>query len=43
MAAIPYNDKISKGIVCPKSLDPIYIITYYIKWVTSWTHSSSFR
>ena len=23
---------------CPKSLDPVYIVTYYIKWVTtSWT------
>ena len=26
--------------VCPRSLDPIYIATYYIKWVkTSWTDS----
>ena len=25
--------------VCPKSLDPFYIVTYYIKWVkTSWTY-----
>ena len=25
--------------VGPKSLDPIYIVTYYIKWVkTSWTY-----
>ena len=40
MAAITYNDKTSKGIVCTKSLDPIYIITYYRKWVkTSWTYS----
>ena len=24
--------------VCPKSSDPFYIVTYYIKWVTSsWT------
>ena len=27
--------------VCPGSSDPVYIVTYYIKWVTtSWTHSS---
>ena len=26
--------------VCPRSSDPIYIVSYYIKWVTtSWTHS----
>ena len=26
--------------VCPRSLDPIYIVTYYIIWVkTSWTDS----
>ena len=26
--------------ICPKSSDPFYIVTYYIKWVTtSWTHS----
>ena len=26
--------------VCSKSLDPFYIVTYYIKWVkTSWTYS----
>ena len=25
--------------VCPGSSDPFYIVTYYIKWVTtSWTH-----
>ena len=28
--------------VCPRSSDPFYIVTYYIKWVTtSWTHSRS--
>ena len=28
--------------VCPGSSDPFYIVTYYIKWVTtSWTHSMS--
>ena len=26
--------------VCPKSSDPFYMISYYIKWVTtSWTYS----
>ena len=26
--------------VCPRSSDPFYVVTYYIKWVTtSWTHS----
>ena len=26
--------------VCPGSSDPFYIVTYYIKWVTtSWTYS----
>ena len=29
--------------ICPGSSDPFYIVTYYIKWVTtSWTHSISF-
>ena len=28
--------------VCPESSDPFYIVSYYIKWVTtSWTHSTS--
>ena len=27
--------------VCPRSLDPIFIATYYIKWVkTPWTYST---
>ena len=27
--------------VCPRSSDPFYIESYYIKWVTtSWTHSN---
>ena len=27
--------------ICPGSSDPIYIVSYYIKWVTtSWTYSS---
>ena len=26
--------------VCPRSSDPFYIVSYYIKWVTtSWTYS----
>ena len=26
--------------VCPRSSGPFYVVTYYIKWVTtSWTHS----
>ena len=29
------------GTVCPGSSDPFYIVTYYIKWVTtSWTYST---
>ena len=38
---------IHKGIqrvtdtVCPKSLNPFYLVTYYIEWgKTSWTHST---
>ena len=28
--------------VCPRSIEPFYIVTYYIKWVkTSWTNSST--
>ena len=27
--------------MCPRSSDPFYIVSYYIKWVTTaWTHSS---
>jgi len=27
--------------ICPRSSDPFYIVSYYIKWVTtSWTHST---
>ena len=29
-----------KYTVCSKSSDPFYVVTYYIKWVTtSWTYS----
>ena len=32
---------LSKGTICPRSSDPIYIVTYYIDWVTpSLTHSN---
>ena len=28
----------TQGTVCPRSSDPFYIVSYYIKWVTtSWT------
>ena len=28
--------------ICPRSSDPFYKVSYYIKWVTtSWTHSTS--
>ena len=28
--------------ICPGSSDPFYIVSYYIRWVTtSWTHSNS--
>ena len=31
----------SDNTVCPRSSDTFYIVSYYIKWVTtSWTHSS---
>ena len=30
--------------VCPGGSDPLYVVTYYIKWVTtSWTHSISYK
>ena len=29
--------------IYPRSSDPFYIVSYYIKWVTtSWTHSKKF-
>ena len=28
--------------ICPRSLDTIHIVTYYLKWVkTSWTNSNT--
>ena len=33
--------KVLKGTVCPRSCDPFYIVSYYIKWVTaSWIYSN---
>ena len=41
------NNKQAEGLadrkkytICPRSSDPFYLVTYYIKWVTtSWTYS----
>ena len=33
---------IQYNTMCPRSSNPFYIVSYYIKWVTtSWTHSIS--
>ena len=33
---------LSDGTICPRSSDPLCIVSSYINWVTtSWTHSSS--
>ena len=30
------------GTIYPRSSDPSYIVSYYIKWVTTfWTHSNN--
>ena len=30
--------------ICPRSVDPFFIVTYYIKWIkTSWTYSTGVR
>ena len=35
------DSEIKQYTVRPKSSDPFYIVSYYIKWVTtSWTHST---
>ena len=35
------NFRFNLCTVCPGSSDPFYIVTYYIKWVTtSWPHST---
>ena len=34
------HDKRRQATICPRSSDPFYVVTYYIKWVTtSGTHS----
>ena len=34
------NIEMAIDTACPRSSDPIYIVRYYIKWVTtSWTYS----
>ena len=36
------NYQFRKCTVCPRSSDPFYIVSYYIKWgTTSWTYSAS--
>jgi len=35
-----YGTNALKNTVCPRSSDQFYVVTYYIKWVTtSWTDS----
>ena len=35
------HSRISIGYHCPRSNDPFYIVSYYIKWfTTSWTYST---
>ena len=37
-----FNECTTVSTVCPRSSDPFYIVSYYIKWVTtSWTYSMS--
>ena len=43
MLAVPYNIYITNSTVCPRSLCPFCIVSYYIKWdKTSWTDSIMF-
>ena len=38
------DGNLKAATVCPRSLDPIYIVTYFTKWVkTSWTGSIFFN
>ena len=38
--SIGYILRVLETTVCPRSSDQFYIVSYYIKWVTtSWTHS----
>ena len=42
--AFIYFCSILTNTVCPRSSDPFYIVSYYIKWVTtSWTYSKRFK
>ena len=35
------HDTANNFTVCPRSIDPFYVVIYNIKWAkTSWTHSS---
>ena len=41
-AKAPVSKVINVSTVCPRSLDPIFIVTYCIKWVkTSWTDGAT--
>ena len=36
--------KLHANTICPGFSDQLYIVSYYIKWVTtSWTHSTTFK
>ena len=38
ISKLNYSNELKINTVCPRSLDPIHIVTYNIKWVkTSWT------
>ena len=40
VSCFPHYFPIILHTVCPRSIYPYYIVTYYMKWVTfSWTHS----
>ena len=41
MSSVHMSEAIDKyGTVCPRNSEPFYVVTYYIKWVTtSWTYS----
>ena len=42
MLFLNLNTILTPYTICPRSSDSFYIVSYYIKWVTtSWTHSMS--
>ena len=41
--SIPISKILVVTTVCPRCSDPLYIVIYYMKWVTSWTHSTTHR